>query len=194
MGGSFICFGQYQTPDGYSDNKKMKRERPANSPQGFAYSRFMMEGGGTFHFPDFPGGVSFFYGAGFAPQYLLSAWSENGSFALTSQPALGLMFVSDIGRSRSQFIFNFSLPVWADFRLGAGATAESTFPVGISLFAGAEVFVVNHFTTLGPSVGIAGRVKLKDRNLITLRLSTTRNVQSDNLLRGVTTVTLMTGF
>jgi hypothetical protein len=185
-------WSQYQTPEGFQDNARAKKQKVTTST--FPYKRFMLEGGGTFHFPDFPGGVSFFYGAGLTPQYLLSAWSDDGSFSLTSQTALGLMFISDINSNRSQFIFNFSLPLWADLRLGAGATSESKFPIGVSLFAGAEVFVVNQYTTTGPSFGIAGRLKLKERNLITLRLSTTRNLNPDNILRGVTTLSLMTGF
>ncbi len=190
---SFTAIAQYQTPEGYGNSRKPTQERPASASK-FPYQRFMLEGGGTFHFPDFPGGVSFFYGAGICPQYLLSAWSENGSFAISSQPALGFTLISDINTSRSQFVFNFSLPVWADLRLGAGATNESSFPVGLSLFAGGEFFFVNQYTTIGPSFGIAGRVKFRDRNLITLRLSTTRNLNTDNLLRGVTTLSLMTGF
>lgn len=185
-------FCQYQTPEGYRNGNNFNTPKVHTSS--FPYKRFMLEGGGTFHFPDLPGGASFFYGAGITPQYLLSAWSDEGSFSLTSQAALGIMFISDINTNRSQFIFNFSLPLWADLRFGAGATSESKFPVGVSLFAGAELFVVNQYTTWGPSVGIAGRIKLQDRNLITLRLSTTRNLDADNLLRGVTTLSLMTGF
>lgn len=185
-----VC--QYQTPEGFRENTRANKEKV--STPSFPYKRFMLEGGGTFHFPDFPGGVSFFYGAGFTPQYLLSAWSEEGSFALSSQTALGLFFLSDISTSRSQMIFNLSVPLWADLRLGAGATSESKFPIGVSLFAGAELFLVNQFTTIGPSFGIAGRIKLREQNLITLRLSTTRNLDAENLLRGVTTLSLMTGF
>jgi hypothetical protein len=186
-----ITKAQYSTPNGYgnsssSDDSTRTRNR---STKQTTYHRFMFEGGVQLYFINDL--LAYSNGANLGAQMMLEHFNDHATLTLGAFPSGTFAYIASTYGSRS--IFSFCLPVFADLNLGAGASSETTFPIGCFLGAGFTFFNYNNYVLYGPAASLGIRGHFNERTY-TLRLFLSANVEATSVIRELAGISLNTRF